>query len=376
MFMGIINSFYIGEQTMPQKTLGYTELEWVCKRCQTKNPGLSKTCSNCGAPMAADDQFELPDQQKIITDEAVIQSAQKGADFHCPYCGARNAAGSETCNQCGGDLKDAQARQAGQVLGAFTDQPAPEITCPFCSEKVKAGLERCPNCGGDLVHPKEKTIEKNPSRVKMPVWLMILLGVVVLACIGSAIYLLSKRARTNELSVEVKDVNWQRIVLIQQLQPVSKGDWEENLPEEAENVECEDRYRETSSEPAPKSTEVCGTPYTLDEGSGVGKVVQDCEYEVYDSYCEYTVDEWKQVNQVEEAGNDLLPAWPEFDLAQGQREGERQEIFLVVFAVGDQLYKYRPANLQEFEQFQPGSDWTITVNGFGAVTDVVVDNEP
>ena len=123
---------------MPQKTLGHTELEWVCKRCQTKNPGLSKSCSNCGALMDTNDQFVLPEQQKLISEETAIESTAKGADVHCPYCGARNQAGSEVCAQCNGDLKQAQVREAGKVLGAYQDQPVPEIACPFCAEKVKS----------------------------------------------------------------------------------------------------------------------------------------------------------------------------------------------------------------------------------------------
>jgi predicted nucleic acid-binding Zn ribbon protein len=320
--------------------------------------------------MSADDQFELPDEQKMITDETAIEAAKKGADFHCPYCGARNAAGTQVCNQCGGDLKNAQARQAGQVLGAFQNQTAPKISCPFCSAKIEASSERCPNCGGDLILPEEKVALTRPASAKMPLWLIILIAVLILAFLGSAIYLISKGARTEELQAKVSDVNWQRIVTINQLQPVNREDWEENLPEGAENIQCEDRFRETSQEPSPKSTEVCGTPYTIDEGSGAGKVVQDCEFEVYDSYCEYTLYEWLQVDQVKEEGDNLLPAWPEFTLERGQQEGDRREVYLVIFAVGSQLYEYRPASQEAFKQFQPGSEWLIEVNGFGAVTDV------
>ena len=354
---------------MPQKTVGYTELEWVCKRCQTRNAGTRKTCVNCGAPMSTDDQFELPDQQTLITDEAQIQAAKKGADIHCPYCGARNPAGSAICTQCGGDLKDAAARQAGQVLGAFQKEPTPDIVCPSCGEKVKAGSERCPNCGGDIARPKEKPAAP-PARSKMPAWLIALIAVLVVACISSVVYFFVQGSRTTDLRAEVTDVSWQRIIAIEQLMPVTLEAWEENMPAEAENIQCGDRYRGTSSEPVAKATEVCGTPYTIDQGSGVGKVVQDCQYQVYESYCTYTALAWQEIDQVIAEGRDAQPVWPEFVLNQEQREGDRQEYYLVVLVAEDEIYNYRPNDPAEFERYQPGSEWTIKVNGFGEITSV------
>jgi len=319
--------------------------------------------------MASDDQFELPDLQKLITDEAKIQAAEKGADIHCPYCGARNPAGSETCTQCGGDLKEATTRQTGQVLGAFQKESVPEIVCPSCGQKVKAGSERCPNCGGSLIRPKEK-MEAPSARAKRPVWLIALISFLVIVCVGSLIYFIYQSSRTTDLRAEVTDVSWQRAIAIEQLMPVTLEAWEEQLPSDAENVQCSDEYRETSSMPAAKATEVCGTPYTVDQGSGVGKVVQDCQYLVYDSYCTYTAQAWQEVNQVTAEGNDLQPAWPEYARGQDQREGDRQELYLVVLVADDKIYNYRLSDPVEYALYKPGSEWTITVNGFDEITSI------
>ena len=67
---------------MTRKSLGYVELEWTCKRCGTVNPGMQKMCTNCGAPMADADQFEMPDEQRLITDDTRLEAAKKGADIH------------------------------------------------------------------------------------------------------------------------------------------------------------------------------------------------------------------------------------------------------------------------------------------------------
>ncbi len=355
---------------MTKKTVGYVELEWTCKRCGTKNPGTKNVCSNCGGLMDASDQFELPEEQKLITDEKKVEEAQKGADIHCPYCGARNPAGTPICVQCGGDLKEGAAREAGKVLGALKTEAAPDITCPFCSSKIKADSQRCPNCGGDLVQRKEQTTAPAAAPQKMPLWAIIALGVFFLACCGAIGIYTVLSARTSDVKGTVQSVAWQRTIPILEERPAKKEDWEENLPSGAENVSCSDRYRETSSLPAPKSTEVCGTPYTVDQGSGTGKVVQDCEYRVYDSYCEFTLLEWQAVDQVVAQGNDLQPDWPALNLQTGQREGDRSEQYQVVFAAGGQSYDYTVADAATFAQFTPGSQWTLKINTFGVLTGV------
>jgi DNA-directed RNA polymerase subunit RPC12/RpoP len=84
---------------MTQKELGYVELEWTCKRCGTINPGMQRTCTNCGAPISEDDKFELPDQQALITDQEKLAEAKKGPSVQCPYCNVYNPAGTAICSQ-------------------------------------------------------------------------------------------------------------------------------------------------------------------------------------------------------------------------------------------------------------------------------------
>jgi hypothetical protein len=114
---------------------------------------------------------------------------------------------------------------------------------------------------------------------------------------------------------------------------------------------------------------VCGTPYTKDEGSGYGEVVQDCQYEVYADWCEYTVKEWRQINEAVISGRDLNPLWPQSQLAAQQREGQRTEAYEVLFNAGDgKLYSYRLTNPAQFARYQPGSRWVLQVNAFGEVS--------
>lgn len=352
---------------MARKTVGYTELEWTCKRCGTKNPGLKKVCSNCGGPMAQADQFELPDEQKLITEPEKIEALPKGADVHCPYCGARNPFGSAECSNCGGNLQSGAAREAGQVLGAHQDAPAPEISCPFCAAKIKADSQRCPQCGGDLGVKAEAAA---PAPKKLPLWLIIIVVLVGLLCVGVLFSTIIKGTRTETLKAEVQSVAWQREIAILGLADVRASDWEENVPAEASDVACEERLRRSVSEPVANAREVCGTAYTVDTGSGVGEVVQDCRYDIYESFCAYTTQDWQVIDKTVVQGSDLDPAWPQIDLATNQREGQRSEAYQVIFDVAGTRYTYTTADPEVFARFTPGSLWNLTVNAFGNVVGV------
>src|SRR5512136_1443624 len=157
---------------MTQKELGYVELEWTCKHCGTINPGMNRICSNCGAPIAKDDKFELPDQQVLITDQEKLDEAKAGPAIQCPYCNVLNPAGTKLCIQCGGDIQEGLARKAGEVLGAYQAAPVADKPCPSCGQMVKANAERCPYCGGSLV--ETPAITPSPAAAvpkKTPLWM-------------------------------------------------------------------------------------------------------------------------------------------------------------------------------------------------------------
>ncbi|HSB67168.1 MAG TPA: zinc ribbon domain-containing protein [Anaerolineales bacterium] len=356
---------------MTQKELGYVELEWTCKRCGTVNPGMKRVCTNCGAPIEKDDQFELPDQQVLITDQQKLDEAKSGPAIQCPYCNVLNPAGTKLCIQCGGDIQEGLARKAGEVLGAYQSAAVPDKPCPSCGQLVKANAERCPFCGGSLAEaPTVITPAVPATPKKTPLWMIaggIALGVLCLAAIIAAIVLSN---RTQAVTATVSDLRWQRSIEILALQPAQRAAWEGDVPAEAQSVSCRDEYKETSSFAVPKSTEVCGTPYTVDTGSGAGKVVQDCEYQVYASYCEFTVQELAVVNVAEALGSDNPPVWPATSLQAGQQEGNRFEKYHVTFSADGTTYTYDTVDLAEFNQFSLGSQWLLDINTFGDIKEI------
>ena len=358
---------------MPQETLGYVEMEWTCQRCGTKNPGLQETCKACGAAMPVEQQFEKPAEGQLITDKEKIEQAKKGADIHCPFCGARNTGDAKVCVNCGGDLTKGQKREAGQVVGAYAPQTNVKVKCPACGTENAASASHCVSCGRPLGNtapaPTPAPVAARPA-AKTPAWLPIAGGLALLACLLVGGFFVFQLFRTTDTAATVQSVRWLRTIGIEARVPVEKDDWADRIPDGAEVGRCELRPREMSNNPDPnrRSDKVCGTPYTIDEGNGVSRVVQDCQYQIFDDFCDYKVLEWKEVERMEARGDDLNPRWPPVNLAEGQREGERNEQYEILFAGDGATYTYA-TSADAFAQFTPGSRWTLSVNGLGAVTD-------
>jgi hypothetical protein len=324
---------------MTQETLGYVRLEWTCRRCGGKNPGPEKLCIHCGASLDEQDQFELPETQELITDAEELKKAAAGPDIHCPYCETRNPAGSTVCKQCGGSLAEGVVRAAGHVVGA---PPKPQAAPQPVVSQVKG----------------------------MPWYLFAGIAALLLVCCVGA-YLLTRPSK--EVNGVVRDVSWERRISIEALQPVTHENWRDEIPSDAKLGNCQKKEHHTQSEEPASGVEaekICGTPYTIDQGSGYGKVVQDCVYKVYADWCEYTLQEWQEVDASLANGHDLNPYWPQVNLASGQREGKRSEEYQVDLDTEGKSYTYRPSDADEFSQFDIGSKWVLKVNALGGVTSV------
>ncbi len=357
---------------MVRKTVGYVYMQWTCPRCETKNPGPQKFCNGCGGPQPEDVEFEQLAQEELIKDEAEIARAKAGPDVHCPYCEARNPGNAKFCGECGGDLSGAKTRETGRVVGAHRAGPAEEIQCPSCGTPNPADNQRCANCGSSLVvekpqMPTSPPLEKARTSRKFGIG-GIGIAVAVVCLFAAALYFLF--GRTEDLQGIVRDVTWTRTIPIEAIGPVEHEGWYDEIPNDAELGDCRLEHHHTQSVWAPDSTEVCGTPYTVDTGTGIGEVVQDCEYEIYENMCTYTMQEWTTVTSVIASGFDFNPSWPDVSLQSGQRQGDGEETYEVVFDTDKKDYKYTTTDLVEFTQFKIGSKWTLAVNTIGTLVSV------
>lgn len=352
---------------MARKSIGYVHLEWECPNCGNRNKGTDEVCTSCGAPQPENVQFEQPAQEEFIQDEVVIADAKKGADIHCPFCGTRNSADATTCSQCLGDLTEGAKRQSGQKLGDHRDEAAPDVACPSCGTMNPASSTRCENCNAVLPKPGQTPPKPQAPAKSFPKWIIAAIVVFVLLCCGVVSLLWF---RTDDVSGQVTSASWEYSIGIEEMGPVEHSDWEDEVPSGAEILSCSEEVRTVQDSPAPNAEEVCGEPYTVDTGSGVGEVVQDCEYHVYDDMCTYTVLEWMEVDRVYTSGEDYTPDWPALSLRSGQREGERQEDYTIIFRTDGKDYTYSPSEQSEFLIYQPGSEWILKINTFDAVMDV------
>ena len=331
---------------MTRKSLGFVPLIWQCAFCDTQNPGPIKSCTSCGAPQPENVEFLQVDEERfnLIKDEALIRMAQAGPDIHCPFCGTRNLATADQCKKCGGDLSmGGKERQTGQRVRTVTEARAPRPPAPTTPTAAEGQKRKIPTAAIIIVS----------------------LGIIV-GCILLLVLLLS----TDDITATVSDVGWERAMAIEAYTSVTDRAWLDEVPGNASVTSCTTNFRYTSAEPRVNATEVCGEPYVSDTGTGVGELVQDCEYEVYDDYCEYTMMAWVVVDTVTESGRDLAPIWPVLALEPDQREGERSETYVINFRDGGDSYRYTTSSAQLFSQAQVGSRWTLQINQLGGVQSI------
>ncbi len=356
---------------MAEKELGYVELEWTCPSCGTRNGGTAPKCKQCGAAMPPDVQFEQAAEEVIITEAAVIEAAVAGPDIYCAYCGTRNVATATACKQCGAPLAEGAAREVAGVLGALRDRPAPPQICPSCGTENKGAARKCVNCGAPLGKavpaPPPPAIPAAPASQPggLGVLPLILLAAVVL--IG-AFFLLGRRS--SDVAGQIADYGWRRSIAIQALVPVTREGWLDQLPAGVEVVSCQKQVFQTVDQPVPGSQEICGTPYVVDTGTGLGQVKQDCQYQVYADYCQYRTLAWVMAPPLILEGRDFNPRWPAATLAENQRAGGQSEEYFVVFRANDREYSYSTRNMDEYLQLAQGGPWMLTINGFGQITDI------
>lgn len=353
-----------------KQSKGFVELEWECPNCHSANKGSQKVCASCGAPQPEDVKFQRAANEKIITDEKVVSAASAGADIHCGFCGTRNPATATSCSQCGADLKEGKARQAGQVLQAAPES-AKVITCKSCGTENPGGERLCNKCGAPL--PRAEAVAAKPVAAvaanpgassaaspkvqpKKTNWLLFgAIGAFLMVCCIAifAMFVIPSKS----VQGTVADVYWQTSVPLQEVRAVDYSNERGNPPAGAYNVSCRT-----------ESQEICEDK-TVDRGNGFAEVITECHTESQD-YCSYTVDEWTTIQSYDLSGSDLFPEYAQPSVFNGQRLGNASATLTVTFDTPKGTITYTPGTVSEFQQFQIGSTWTLKLNALGGVLSV------
>ena len=354
---------------MVRKSKGFIELEWTCPNCENRNKGSEKTCASCGAPQPDDVQFEPPSEKKFVADDKASELKKRGADIHCGFCGTRNPSTAETCTQCGGDLSEGAARQAGREIDMSAKTPE-KLICSNCETENPGGNTNCKECGAPLPRPAKPKPAAVPMSFATPGvastpaekakkktnWLLIsgILGALALCCVAIAFLLF---APSSSVQATVSDVYWQTSVPLQEIRTVDHDNERGNPPSDAYNVSCWN-----------ESQEVC-EERTIDRGDGYAEVVQDCHTEST-QYCDYTVDEWTTIQTYTLDGHDNFPVYEQPSTTNNQRLGNESAELTVFFNTEKGQKSYTPNDLSEFQQFRPGSTWSLQLNALGGVVGV------
>jgi ribosomal protein L40E len=350
-----------------KESKGFVELEWVCPNCDGRNKGSRKTCENCGAPQPDNVKFQRAADEKVVTDEKVVAAAKAGADIHCGFCGTRNPATATNCSQCGGDLKEGKARQAGQALQAAP--PTPKIVnCANCGGENSSSARTCKKCGAPLMQAtapvvavsrpaplKDSTMPASAPGKKVNWWIYAGIGALFLLCCIAAVMLFAVPSKS--VKGTVTDLQWQTSVPVQEIQAVNYSDKRGSAPSDAYNVSCRTEDQEVCEEK------------TVDQGNGFAEVVKECHTEST-QYCSYTVDEWKTVQTYTLDGNDNFPVYESPNITSNQRKGSPTETLTVTFSIPNGQKNYSPGSVSEFQQFEVGSVWTLKMNAIGGVMSV------
>ena len=311
----------------------------------------------------------------------------------CPHCHTQNRDTAQfcaqcaqplrqTCSQCGALIAEGTERASGQTLGAHRHEAAEPITCPACGTSNDSDAPRCVQCGASLVQPKPEPAapkaEAAPAPKARSRTLGVSIGVILLLAICAAcIAFLVLSGRTEDTTAQVQAVEWTRNIAVEGLVPVTAEGWRNEIPAGTLIGVCTEKVHHTERRTTGETREICGTPYTVDTGSGYGEVVQDCTTEeifdnvpVYAESCQYTVEVWQKVDQATLRGNDSNPKWPRPQLRGGQREGQREESYTITFRTEQGTYTYSTSNAGLFTQARVGSRWILKVNTFNTVTDI------
>ena len=262
-----------------------------------------------------------------------------------------------------------------------------EHICPSCGAANPSGALKCKACGTPLnVSTQKEEIPENVEPVRkngggrgclfiiLAILLFGLLGMLMMNGCGSdggpgINYVQSTPVPNSFVNAVVSAQNWTTSVQVIGPVPSKSSAWKDQVPSDAENLRCEDRLRHTYDDEVKGSVEVCGTPYAIDMGNGYEQFVQDCVYQVYEPYCEYTVYKAGVIETRRANGSGPNPELP-FIESKYSTGNQSASYTISLRDESGHEYQLSPRNLSEYRSFTVGDEYSLEVTSSGRIVKI------
>lgn len=360
------------------------EGKWRCLRCLNANLGRHLHCQTCGVKRDDNVQFFLDEDNAVVSDAALLNQANAGADWICQYCGGNNRALDRSCTSCGsertGENKQLQEEirgvndwtEAAQKAALLNSQNAPPKKSFFSSRLFKIAL-----LGAGII------------------------GACFVVLFGVLVYI-----STLEYScdLEVVGLEWHRTVRLEEYKTVRETAWEGEVPKEARVQSKENALHHTDKVPTGTrqvletytervadgtETYVCGRKnkkngYFEDEYctrtkyKDVTKTRMKTEtiykdVPVYKTRYTYLIDKWVAAGEKNTSGNDFNPHWAAVQINNARtREAGREENYSLLckeLGGNNKLYKYKVES-DGWSRFQNGMHLHGKTDFFGKLVSI------
>lgn len=371
------------------------ENNWTCRTCGVVNPGRELRCSGCGKPK----ENEAYDASKAasaaaVTDERLVQLAASGANWTCFYCQYQNRGDGTACARCGAERPAATAGAAPGSAGTPHGQasapgmpPGPTVT-PL---GAMGGPAPIVTPIGAPVGPSAAQVTQVPVQKGRSLFSVIALPLLLLTCIGSAVYFFWPKHG----AAEVRSVGWTTVTKLEQRTRMQGQGWREAMPANATVVSCEARANGTQPcNPYPcvvqgngqcnphecncqnqcqdlgngfsQCQRVCGTCYDTCPVGQQSTCYQQCPR--MSQWCTFAYEDWRMLDSRTVAGTTEPPSSAGGLVANGPEQRVRDETtFTVQFAgTNGEAHEYHPPTLESFRRFAVGQRWTTRETNAGA----------
>lgn len=367
------------------------EGRWDCSACGTDSVlGRYKFCPNCGAQRPTNVRFYLPEREPEVTDSELLRLAKAGPDWSCQHCGQDNSGSSTFCGFCGAPKDGSSDRK----VKTYSPNEVPHSSGEAREEEPESYRPKVlQETYREILEEEAQTKKKefNFSRFVLP-------G----AMAAVAIFLGFLFFNTRSVPITVVGHSWERTVTVEEYKTVVEEDWlipvggrfvsqhqDIHHYDTVVSGSHEESYQDCHQEYTGSRTYTCGS---RDLGNGFFEDVE-CTESIYETVCEtryrtvtdyeevpvyqtkyvYEIERWVWNREEVSQGQDMKPFWPVFSLASNEREGKKNEEYIVLFADDEGKQYTHAIDIDAWVSFNLGDIYLAKINRLGQIREIEIE---